>query len=77
MFLACFASIPTQSLNYKVYNDPDANGISDATNDASSKAPIGDLRSLIEKQESYIGQLEKETKFCREQLAKVLSQVQV
>jgi hypothetical protein len=38
---------------------------------------MGDLRSLIEKQELYIGQLEKETKFCREQLAKVLAQVQV
>ena len=39
--------------------------------------PTGELRSLIEKQEVYIGQLEKETKFCRDQLAKVLAQVQV
>ena len=60
----------------KVYNDGDFNR-NDATNDISSKAPMGDLRSLIEKQELYIAQLEKETKFCREQLAKVLSQVQV
>ena len=39
--------------------------------------PTGELRSLIEKQEVYIGQLEKETKFCRDQLSKVLAQVQV
>jgi hypothetical protein len=39
--------------------------------------PANELRSLIEKQESYIAQLEKETRFCREQLAKVLAQVQV
>ena len=39
--------------------------------------PTGELRSLIEKQEVYIGQLEKETKFCRDQLVKVLAQVQV
>ncbi len=39
--------------------------------------PTGELRSLIEKQEGYIGQLEKETKFCRDQLTKVLAQVQV
>ena len=47
------------------------------TNEMSTGQPAGELRSLIEKQESYIAQLEKETRFCREQLGKVLAQVQV
>ena len=30
---------------------------------------------MVQKQESYIAQLEKETHFCREQLANVLAQM--
>ena len=36
---------------------------------------MGDEVALVRKQESYISQLEKETQFCREQLANVLAQM--
>ena len=36
---------------------------------------IAEEVALVRKQESYIAQLEKETQFCREQLANVLAQM--
>ena len=36
---------------------------------------MGEEVALVRKQESYISQLEKETQFCREQLANVLAQM--
>ena len=36
---------------------------------------MGEEVALVRKQELYIAQLEKETQFCREQLANVLAQM--
>lgn len=50
--------------------------VSTADEEPTLSRPAGELRSLIERQELYISQLEKETRFCREQLGNVLAQVQ-